>query len=42
MCALLELKKNKVAHRDIKLDNVIMANDCVRLVDFGFACSTSG
>ena len=42
MCALLELKKNKVAHRDVKLDNIILAKDGVRLVDFGFACSTNG
>ena len=34
------LDQKNVAHRDIKLENIIALNRKVKLVDFGFACST--
>ena len=34
------LSEKNVAHRDIKLENIIALNRKVKLVDFGFACST--
>ena len=33
------LEENRIAHRDLKLENIIMTtNGTVKLVDFGFAC----
>ena len=34
--ALLQLHKAGVAHRDVKLENVMITLDDVKLVDFGF------
>ena len=31
---------NGIAHNDIKLENVLLSNGCVKLADFGFAKST--
>lgn len=35
--ALSYLKKNKVIHRDIKLENVLVADGVLKLADFGLS-----
>jgi len=36
------LHKNNIAHRDIKLDNLLISNDFkIKMIDFGFACKTN-
>ena len=39
--ALLQLHKTGVAHRDVKLENVMITPDEIKLVDFGFGVQFS-
>lgn len=34
---MLHLKKNKIAHRDIKAENILVGGSNVKLIDFGFS-----
>jgi len=35
--ALASLKKDKIIHRDIKLENILLCNESVKLIDFGLS-----
>lgn len=36
--ALAYIHDRSIVHRDIKLQNVLIHNDHVKLIDFGFSC----
>jgi serine/threonine protein kinase len=35
--AVVHLKHNKIAHRDIKAENILIHGSTVKLIDFGFS-----
>jgi serine/threonine protein kinase len=35
--AVIHLKRNKIAHRDIKAENILVNGPTVKLIDFGFS-----
>lgn len=35
--ALIYLRENRILHRDLKLQNILVHKDTVKLCDFGFA-----